>query len=86
MPSQNQVHCWSSSDKLSSGVIFDSLTNCYYGVFNYTRIGKWSQTSSMMKDMKKFNVSFFVVFHRYIMELCHLICFYNKIIWCKLEV
>ncbi|KAE9545327.1 hypothetical protein AGLY_000870 [Aphis glycines] len=55
MPSQNQVHCWSSSDKLSSGVIFDSLTNCYYGVFNYTRIGKWSQTSSMMKDMKKFN-------------------------------
>lgn len=67
MPSQNQVHCWSSSDKLSSGVIFDSLTNCYYGVFNYTRIGKWSQTSSMMKDMKKFNVSFFVVFHRYIM-------------------
>lgn len=55
MPSQNQVHCWSSSDKLSSGVIFDPLTNCYYGVFNYTRIGKWLRSSLMMKDMKKFN-------------------------------
>lgn len=58
MPSQNQVHCWSSSDKLSSEVIFDPLTNCYYGVFNYTRIGKWLRNSLMMKDMKKFNVSF----------------------------
>ncbi|CAI6346661.1 unnamed protein product [Macrosiphum euphorbiae] len=55
MPSQNQVHCWSSSDKLSSGVIFDPSTNCYYGVFNYTRIGKWLRSSLMMKDMKKFN-------------------------------
>ncbi|VVC44288.1 Hypothetical protein CINCED_3A023211 [Cinara cedri] len=55
MPSQNQVHCWSSSDKLSSEVIFDPLTNCYYGVFNYTRIGKWLQNSLDMKDMKKYN-------------------------------
>lgn len=57
MPSQNQVHCWSSSDKLSSEVVFDPLTNCYYGVFNHTRIGKWLRSSIMMKDMKKFNVS-----------------------------
>lgn len=57
MPSQNQVHCWSSSDKLSSEVIFDPLTNCYYGVFNFTRIGKWLRSSLMMKDMKKYNVS-----------------------------
>lgn len=59
MPSQNQVHCWSSSDKLSSEVIFDPLTNCYYGVFNHTRIGKWLKSSLMMKDMKKYNVSYY---------------------------
>lgn len=58
MPSQKQVHCWSSSDKLSSEVIFDPSTDCYYGVFNHTRIGKWSRSSLTMKDMKKFNVSF----------------------------
>lgn len=57
MPSQKQVHCWSSSDKLSSEVIFDPLSDSYYGVFNYTRIGKWSRSSLTMKDMKKYNVS-----------------------------
>jgi hypothetical protein len=59
MPSQNQVRCWSSSDKLSSEVIFDPISECYYGVFNYTRIGKWLRNSLTMKDMKKYNVSNF---------------------------
>uniref|UniRef100_A0A2S2QS93 Nucleolar protein 11 n=1 Tax=Sipha flava TaxID=143950 RepID=A0A2S2QS93_9HEMI len=57
MPSQNQVRCWSSSDKLSSEVIFDPISECYYGVFNYTRIGKWLRNSLTMKDMKKYNFS-----------------------------
>lgn len=61
MPNQNQVHCWSSSDKLSSEVIFDPLSDCYYGVFNYTRIGKWSRNALTMKDMKKYNVSNFYI-------------------------
>ncbi|XP_050434393.1 nucleolar protein 11 [Adelges cooleyi] len=55
VPSQKQKHCWSSSDKLSSEVIYDPSTNCYYGVFNYTRVGKWLRSSLEMKDMKKFN-------------------------------
>lgn len=59
IPSQHQINGWSSSNKLSSEVIFDQLTNCYYGVFNYTRIGKWLPLSLTTKDMRIYNVSFF---------------------------
>ncbi|XP_050519943.1 nucleolar protein 11 [Daktulosphaira vitifoliae] len=52
---QNQVYCWSSSDKLSSEVIYDPFSDFYYGVFNYTRIGRWSRDSLSLKDMKKYN-------------------------------
>jgi len=50
---QKQVSSWSSKDKLSASVVFDSVSLRYIGVFNANQLSTWEESCVHLNDLKK---------------------------------
>jgi hypothetical protein len=57
---QKQVSSWSSKDKLSAPVVYDSLGKQYIGVFKGDQVAFWKEDSVTLNKLKKHKVGYFV--------------------------
>ncbi|KAL1128948.1 hypothetical protein AAG570_013482 [Ranatra chinensis] len=55
---QKQVSSWSSKDKLSAPVVYDSVNKQYIGVFNGDQVAFWQESSVLLNKLKKYKVVF----------------------------
>ncbi|KAJ9575909.1 hypothetical protein L9F63_007221 [Diploptera punctata] len=50
---QKQINSWSSKEKLSSPVIYDSIGNQYIAIFNKTQLRIWTENDENLDKVKK---------------------------------